>query len=75
MRIEKDDLNKGPGPGSQLGGTVIAIHQHLSPEFLAYYLVDHDSACSYMQDLKFVHKKDRKICVAPNLFGFSLGIR
>jgi hypothetical protein len=64
LSIEKHDLNKGPGPDSQLGGTVIAIHQHLSPELLAYYLVDHDSAFSYMQDLRSVHKKYRKIRVA-----------
>jgi hypothetical protein len=62
--IEKHDLKKGPGPGAQLGGTVIDIHQHLSPQFLAYYLVDHDSACSYMQNLRSLPKKDRKICVA-----------
>jgi hypothetical protein len=63
-RIEKHDLNKGPGPNSQLCGTVIVMHQNLSPEFLAYYLVDHDYAYSYMQDLRSVHKKDRKIRVA-----------
>jgi hypothetical protein len=62
--VQKLDLKLGPGPDAEHGGTVIAIHQHLSPQFLAYYLVDHDSACTYMQDIRSAHKKDRKIRVA-----------
>ena len=58
------DLRTGPALDAALGGTVIAIHQFLSAEFLAYYLVDHDSACLYMQDIRSSHKKDRKIRVS-----------
>jgi hypothetical protein len=62
--VEKIDLKTRRGPDGKLGGTVIAIHQFLSAEFLAYYLVDHDSACAYMQDIRSAHKKDRKLRVA-----------
>ena len=62
--VKKHDLKTGPGSDAVLGGTVIAIHQHLSAAFVAYYLVDHDSVCTYMQDRRSAHKKDRKIRVA-----------
>ena len=62
--VQKLDMKLGPGPDAKHGGTVIAIHQHLSPQFIAYYLVDHDSACTYMQDIRSAHKKARKIRVA-----------
>jgi hypothetical protein len=62
--VEKKDLKTGRGSDAELGETVIAVHQFLSPECLAYYLVDHDSACTYMQDIRSAHKKDRKIRVA-----------
>jgi hypothetical protein len=62
--VEKKYLKIGQGFDAELGGTVIAVHQFLSPEFLAYYLVDHDSSCMYMQEIRSAHKKDRKIRVA-----------
>jgi hypothetical protein len=43
--VEKKDLKIGQGSDAKLGGTVIAVHQFLSPEFLAYYLVNHGSSC------------------------------
>jgi hypothetical protein len=45
------------------GGTVVAIHQYLSPAFLAYFTTDQDS-CAYMDDVRSKHKKDRKIRVS-----------
>ena len=48
----------------EIGGTVVALHQYLSPKFLAYYTVDHDASCSYMRDERSEHKKERKIRVA-----------
>jgi hypothetical protein len=43
---------------------VVAIHQYISPSFLAYYTVDHNAVCLYMTDERSSHKKDRKIRVA-----------
>jgi hypothetical protein len=62
--VEGIDLKVGEGPESKIGGTVIALHQCLSPEFLAYYTVDHDASCAYMADIRSVHKKQRKIRVS-----------
>lgn len=45
----------------ELGGSVCAIHEYLSPRFLAFYTVDHDASCAYMKDIRAAHKKDRKI--------------
>jgi hypothetical protein len=67
-RVQKIDLNIPLGDGgTKLGGTVLAGHQILSPKFLAYWLVDHDSACSYMKDVRSMHKKDRYIRIASTL--------
>jgi hypothetical protein len=62
--VEKKGLKTGLGFDAELGGTVIAVHQFVSPDFLAYYFVDYNSACRYMQDIRSAHKKDRKIRVA-----------
>jgi len=56
LKLGKDSL--------KIGGTVVAIHQYISPSFLAYYTVDHDSSCAYMKDQRSGHKKERKIRVA-----------
>jgi hypothetical protein len=60
--LEGFDLMRGNDP-KKLGGTILALHQYLSPAFLAYYTADQDS-CSYMQDIRSIHKKDRKVRVA-----------
>jgi hypothetical protein len=49
----------------EVGGTVVAIHQYLSPSFLAYFTTDQDS-CAYMDDIRSKHKKDRKIRVSSS---------
>ena len=61
--VEGIDLKLGKS-NSEIGGTVLALHQYLSPRFLAFYTVDHDSMCSYMKDERSQHKKERKIRVA-----------
>ena len=53
--VEGVDLKIGKD-SDKIGGTVIAIHQYLSPKFLAYYTVDHDASCAYMSDLRSSHK-------------------
>jgi hypothetical protein len=60
--LEGIDLMRGKD-SHKLGGTTLALHQYLSPAFLAYYTADQDS-CSYMQDIRSSHKKDRKVRVA-----------
>ncbi len=61
--VEGIDLKLGKS-NSEIGGTVLAPHQCLSPRFLACCTVDHDSMCSYMKDERSQHKKERKIRVA-----------
>jgi hypothetical protein len=42
-------VNLKKGKDSQtIGGTVVTIHQYISPQILAYYTVDHDAYCVYM---------------------------
>jgi hypothetical protein len=60
--VEGINLMRGPD-GTKLGGTVLALHQYLSPRFLAYYTMDQNS-CSYMEDIRSSHKKDRKVRIA-----------
>ena len=62
-RVQGVDLQLGK-ENVEIGGTVVALHQYLSPKFLAYYTVDHDASCSYMRDERSEHKKERKIRVA-----------
>lgn len=63
-RVEGIDLRLSEH-SPKIGGTVLALHQYISPSFLAYYTVDHDASCSYMQDERSTtHKKERKIRVA-----------
>jgi hypothetical protein len=62
-RVSKQDLMLGKG-SSEIGGTVVALHQYVSPSFLAFYTVDHDSSCAYMKDVRSSRKKQRKIRVA-----------
>jgi hypothetical protein len=50
--------------GVKVGGTVLALHQYLSPAFLAYFVVDLDASCAYMKEERSGHKKDRIIRVA-----------
>ncbi len=63
-RVEGIDLMKGRQSSDKIGGTVVGIHQYLSPRFLAFYTVDHDSSCPYMRDYRSSHKKERKIRVS-----------
>jgi hypothetical protein len=63
-RVEGIDLMKGRQSCDKIGGTVVGIHQYLSPRFLAFYTVDHDSSCPYMRDYRSSHKKERKIRVS-----------
>ena len=61
--VDGHDLKLGEHT-SEIGGTVVALHQYISPSFLAYYTVDHDASCAYMTDERSSHKKERKIRVA-----------
>ena len=61
--IDGHDLKLGKDT-CEIGGTVVAIHQYVSPSFLAYYTVDHDASCAYMRDERSSRKKNRKIRVA-----------
>jgi hypothetical protein len=61
--VDGHDLKLGEF-SKEVGGTVVAFHQFISPRFLAYYVVDHDASCAYMTDQRASHKKDRKIRVA-----------
>lgn len=67
-------VNLKKGKDSQtIGGTVVTIHQFISPQILAYYTVDHDAYCVYMTNYWSSHKKTRKICMSTqSWFGFSL---
>jgi hypothetical protein len=58
------DLKVGEGRESKIGGTVIASTNASSPEFLAYYTVDHAS-CAYMADIRSFIKNNWKIRVSP----------
>jgi len=40
--VDGHDLKLGEHT-SEIGGTVVALHQYISPSFLAYYTVDHDA--------------------------------
>jgi hypothetical protein len=62
-RVDGINLKLGRD-NKEVGGTVVALHQYISPKFLAYYTVDHDASCAYMKDERSRHKKDRKIRVA-----------
>jgi len=63
-RVEGVHLKRSADSDSDdVGGTVVAIHQYLSPAFLAYFTTDQDS-CAYMDDIRSKHKKDRKIRVS-----------
>jgi hypothetical protein len=59
-------VNLKKGKDSQtIGGTLVALHQFLSHQFLACYTVDHDASCAYMADYHCSsHKKTRKIRVS-----------
>ena len=59
-RVVGHDLKLGRH-NEEIGGTVVALHQYISPKFLAYYTVDHDASCAYMVDLRSHGKKERKI--------------
>ena len=61
--VDGHDLKLGEHT-TEIGGTVVALHQYLSPAFLGYYTVDHDASCAYMTDERSIHKKERKIHVA-----------
>jgi hypothetical protein len=61
--VDCHDLKLG-NDSLEIGGTVVAIHQYISPSFLAYYTVDHDATCAYMKDEPSSHKKEQKIRVA-----------
>ena len=56
--------NKDSSP-EDIGGTVVAIHQYLSPAFLAYFTTDQDASL-YMDDIRSVNKKERKIRVSSS---------
>ena len=62
-RIQGIDLKVGK-ESDVVGGSIVALHQYLSPSFLAYYCIDHDASCAYMSDVRSTHKKDRKIRVS-----------
>jgi hypothetical protein len=62
-RVSKHDLMLGKD-SLEIGGTVVALHQCVSPSFLSSYTVDHDSSCAYMRDVRSSRKKNRKIRVA-----------
>ena len=65
-RVEGIPLKRrSDSPKGEIGGTVVAIHQYLSPAFLAYFTTDQDS-CAYMDDIRSKHKKDRKIRVSSS---------
>jgi hypothetical protein len=53
--VDGHDLKLGKG-SLEMGGAVVAIHQHITPSFLA--------SCAWMKDEGSSHKKERKICVA-----------
>jgi hypothetical protein len=61
--VDKHDLLLGKD-NPEIGGTVLALHQFISPLFLAHYTMDHDACCSYMMDERSSQKKNRKIRVA-----------
>ena len=62
--VDGIDLPKGREQPGTVAGTVIGIHQYLSPRFLAFYTVDHDASCPYMLDYRACNKKERKIRVS-----------
>jgi hypothetical protein len=62
--VDKHDLLLGNDNSPEIGGTVLALHQFISPLFLAHYTMDHDACCSYMMDERSSQKKNRKIPVA-----------
>jgi hypothetical protein len=47
----------------EIGGTVVAIQNYLSPAFLAYFTVDQDS-CAYMDDIRSSSFKNRVIRIS-----------
>jgi hypothetical protein len=61
--VEGIFLKRGNDSETSVGGTVVALHQYLSPAFLAYYTTDQD-LCSYMDDIRSGHKKDQKVRVS-----------
>jgi hypothetical protein len=63
-RVEKVDLKKNSKRDAGIGGTVVGFHQLFSPQFLAYFSVDHDVSCKYMTDIRTSNKKHRKIRIS-----------